>query len=405
MRILYIVPFVPWPLRPRAFNLIPRLAAKHEISLVCIAGSAEEEARAGEWASVCKQVRCVRRQWTKVRLQCLRALATPKPLRMAYHHSGQMRQAVRDAIAEFSPTVIYAERWPGLDYVPPDSGIPVLCDLMDSLVLYNQRLMRIGQWWQRLLGAEEYLKFRNYEARLARRADVVVLCSSIDLECVRQNAPEARYVVVPNGVDCDKFFMKGPSEEESATIVFTGHMNYWPNRYAVRFFLDKVFPQVRRRIPAAKFLVAGKGAQGFLRPDQVKNPNLEVVDFVPELRPYIARAAVAAAPILNGVGTTCKVVEAFSTGTPVVATHFACGDLAVRDGEHLLLAQQPEEFAEQVVRLLCDPDLRIKLANQARRLVEERYDWGIVSRSMEATMIRLVKSRSAPTQSLVSSGV
>jgi len=404
MRILYIAPFVPWPLRVRAYNLIPRLARRHEVFLLCLSGSAEEESRARPLEPFCRKIRCIRHNKSKGLLQCALALATPLPLRIAYFASREMQETVRKAVAEFSPDVIHAERWRALEYVPPNIGIPVLCDPIDSMLLYNHRLMRTGNWWERLVGFEEYLKFRKYEARLARRADTVGFCSRIDLEYVQQFAPDVRYVLVPNGVDCKQYFQKQPQEEEPNTIVFAGNFGYGPNRHAVRFFLDMIFPLVRRQIPAVRLIVAGKGAKGYVLGESRRTPGLEVVDLVPELRPYIARAAVAVAPITVGAGVCQKVVEAFSTGTPVVATRLACGDMPVQDGVHLLLADQPVPFADCVVRLLRDSEMRAALVIQARRLVEEHYDWEIVYGLMEQILLDLAGGRVAAKEHMVASG-
>lgn len=391
MRILYIVPFVPWPVRVRSYNLIPRLARRHEIYLLCLSGSPEEDERAGPLHAFCLKIRCVRHSRPRAFLQCALALATPVPLRMAYFDSARMQDAVRRAVAEFSPDVIYVERWRALQYVPVEIQVPVLCDPTDSMLLYNERLMRTGCWWERPLGLEEYLKFLRYETRLASRASAVVFCSRVDLECVRQRAPAARYVQVPNGVDCKRFFPKQPHEEEPDTIVFAGNFGYGPNRHAVRFFRQEIFALVRRQIPSAKFIAVGNGASRYLQTVARSTPGFEVVDFVPELRPYIARATVAVAPITVGVGVSNKLTEAFATGTPVVATRLACGDMPVNHREHLLIANKPSAFAERVVCLLRDPDLRARLARRARRLVEEHYDWEIVYRSMEQAMVDLAR--------------
>ena len=404
MRILYILPFVPWTLRVRSNNLIPRLARRHQIHLLCLSGSAKEDARARPLHGLCQEVRCIRHRKSRAFLQCAVALATPVPLRIAYFASAGMRVAVRQAIAEFSPDVIYVERWRALQYVPADVQVPVLCDPTDSMLLYNRRLMRIGSWWERVVGFEEYLKFLRHEAKLAGRASVVVFCSRVDLECVRKSAPATRYVLVPNGVDCETFFPKQPHEEEPGTIVFTGNFGYGPNRHAVRFFLEEILPLVRQQIPSAKLIAVGNGASRYLATDSRSNPGLEVVDLVPELRPYIARATVAVAPITVGAGVSNKLLEAFATGTPVVATRLACGDMLVQDGEHLLLADKPSVFVEKVIQVLRDPDLRARLVSRARRLVEEHYDWRIVYRSMEQAMADLVPGRIAAEEQFLSSG-
>jgi glycosyltransferase involved in cell wall biosynthesis len=315
---------------------------------------------------------------------------------MAYFSSSKMQKAVRNAVAEFSPDVIYIERWRALDYVPPIIGVPILCDPTDSMLLYNQRLMRTGRWWERLVAWEEYLKFRRYEPTLARRADTVVFCSRIDQECVQQYASEVRYASVPNGVDCKQYFQKSPHEEEPNTLVCTGNLGYAPNRHAARFLLDKILPLVRRQIPTVKLIMAGRGCQSYLGREAVNTPGLEVADFVPDLRPFIARATVAVAPITVGAGVCNKVLEAFSTGTPVVATRLACGDLPVRDGVHLLLADQAGAFAEKVVCLLRDADLRTTLSHEGRCLVEEQYDWDVVHLALERALLNLPPRPSAP---------
>lgn len=394
MRILYIVPFVPWQLRVRSYNLIPRLARRHEIYLLCLSGLATgKEVHAQKLQGLCREIRFVRHGKGRAFFQCALALATPVPLRMAYFASRGMRYAVRQMVAEFSPDVIYVERWRALQYVPARVQVPVVCDPTDSMLLYNQRLMRTGSWWERLVGFEESLKFRKYEAKLARRADAVVFCSRVDLECVQRNAPAAQYALVPNGVNCETFFPKRLQEEEPNTIVFTGDFNYSPNRHAVQFFLEEIYPLIRRQVPSARFIAVGRGAARYLGKDSQSTPGLRAIDFVPELRPYIAKAAVAIAPITVGAGVSNKLGEAFATGTPVVATRLACGDLPVRCGEHLLLADDPTAFAAKVVCLLRDPDLRRRLALNARRFVEEAYDWEIVASRMDQLLQEVAHSR------------
>lgn len=247
------------------------------------------------------------------------------------------------------------------------------------------------------------MKFRRYEAQLANQVDTVVFCSQVDLECIRNNAPSAQYEIVPNGVDCETFYLKSHEEEQPDTIVFTGNFGYKPNRHAVFFFLKEVFPLIRKTVPNARFVAVGSGATRHLKKQLRNTPGLELVDFVPELRPYIAKATVAVAPITVGAGVSNKLGEAFATGTPVVATQMACGDLPVRDGEHLFIADEPTLFADRVVRLLRDQELRSQIVTRARGFVQEQYDWGVVSSSMERVMADLVKDRVVAKQRLVAS--
>ena len=138
-------------------------------------------------------------------------------------------------------------------------------------------------------------------------------------------------------MDCEKYFFKEEGEEEPATLVFTGSFKYRPNCHAVKYFLEEIFPAIQKEVPAAKFLAVGNGAGAALAAYRGR-PGFEAVDFVPDLRPYLAKAAVVVAPLTVGAGVSNKLGEGFAVGTPVVATPLACGDLPVRTGEQLLIA-------------------------------------------------------------------
>jgi glycosyltransferase involved in cell wall biosynthesis len=170
--------------------------------------------------------------------------------------------------------------------------------------------------------------------------------------------------------------------------VFTGSFLYRPNQHAVDFFLTKIFPQIRQHVPTARFLAVGKGAKAFFG-RKVQMEGIEIHDFVPQLRPFIARGTVAVAPMTVGTGVSCKLLEAFSTGTPIVSTRMACGDLPVVDGKHLFIAEEVGDFANKVMLLLANAALRRTFRENARRLVEESYAWEIVTRRLEAILLAL----------------
>jgi glycosyltransferase involved in cell wall biosynthesis len=390
MRILYILPFVPWSIRVRSFNLIPRFAKRHTIDLVCLASSEEELSRLEQVGPLCETARCGRHSKVRALFQVAKALPTSIPLRMAYASSASMEEIVRTAIKTSPPDLIYVERWRGLQYVPFDCGIPVLCDPTDSMILYNKRLISSGSWWERIIGAEEYVKFLRHEPALARRSDVTIFCSTIDRDCLLKEDPGLNCSVIPNGVDCENFFRKHEDEVEPNTIIFTGNFGYRPNLRSVGYFMERVLPAVRARCPEVKFLAVGNDATRKL--GKYRAPGVELIDFVSDLRPYLAKAAVAVAPMTVGTGVSNKVLEAFAVGTPIVATRLACGDLPVRDGEHLYVADDSATFAASIVALLKDSSLRLRMADQGRALVEAKYDWEVVACQLETLMEQLLEN-------------
>jgi glycosyltransferase involved in cell wall biosynthesis len=394
MQILYIVPFIPSSLRVRSFNLIPRLVQRHSIDLICLASSTGEREKLNGVSSLCSSVRCATHSRATSLFQAVKSLPTSVPLRMAYATCAEMEQMVRSAIKANPPDVIYVERWRPLQHVSRESGVPIICDPTDSMILYNKRLAASGRWWERIVGAEEYSRFLHYEPALARRADLTIFCSAVDRDCVLALDPGINCEIVPNGVDCEHFFRKQESEAEPGYIIFTGNFGYKPNVLAVNYFVKNVFPAIRRGATAAvKCLVVGNGATRAFRVTGHAR-DLEFVDFVPDLRPFLAKATVAVAPLVVGTGVSNKVLEAFAVGTPVVATRLACGDLPVRDGEHLYLADDPQLFAARVLELLGNASLRRQMAEKSRAFVESQYDWGIVTRKLEDLMVGLAEVRS-----------
>ena len=160
---------------------------------------------------------------------------------------------------------------------------------------------------------------------------------------------------MPNGVDVD-YFKPTDREREPGSIVFNGVLDYRPNLDAALFLVDEVLPLVRARHPEARVTIVGRGDPAELT--QVQLPNVEATGEVPDVRPYLEQAAVVAVPIRAGSGTRFKVVEGLAVGAPMVSTTVGCEGIGVEDGEHLLVADSAEGFAEAIVRLLDDTDAR-----------------------------------------------
>ena len=142
----------------------------------------------------------------------------------------------------------------------------------------------------------------------------------------------------------------------------------------MRWFLAEVYPRIKAQSPDVSLTITGS-TDGVDLAGLALDDTVRLTGFVDDVRLPVAEAAVCVAPIRQGGGTRLKILEAMALGTPVVATAKGAEGLDVVDGEHLLLADDPERFARRTVALAGDADLRQRLRGNARRLVEERYDW------------------------------
>lgn len=237
----------------------------------------------------------------------------------------------------------------------------------------------------------EYRKSYREEIAAFRRHDAIFVTSERDGALIKQDVPEVPQYVIPNGVDTDFFSPNPEVEAEPFTMVFTGAMGYVPNHDGMLYFLDEVFPLIRERIPEAKVYIVGSKPPAVLRKHQ--SESVIITGFVDDVRPYIDRASVFIVPLKMGSGTRLKVVEALSMQKPVISTSIGCEGIEVLDGKHLLVRDTPEQFAEAVIKLFREQNLRQRLISQGYKLVKQKYDWRVIGSSIEQAFESMLSKR------------
>jgi glycosyltransferase involved in cell wall biosynthesis len=237
---------------------------------------------------------------------------------------------------------------------------------------YLSRARRAGHAHALVLRAEA-ARYRRHVLRVLPRFRTAVAVSTLEAEEVR--ALGARVELIPTGVDT-KAMRPAPAPPPAPPhLLFTGTMSYPPNHQGIRWFADEVWPRVRQRLPEARLDVVGKDPPGNVAALHGRH-GIEVHGFVPSMAPYFAQAHAVVVPILTGAGIRVKIVEAMSAGRPLVSTSLGWEGLAhLEPGRHLLVADEPEAFADAVLRLVEDGVLRERMAREARALAEREYDW------------------------------
>jgi polysaccharide biosynthesis protein PslH len=231
-------------------------------------------------------------------------------------------------------------------------------------------------------GALAHRVFKHASLELERRwlpcFTQVLTASESDAAAARAIAPTARVRVYPNAVPP----RPQPTETRGDSIVFSGNMEYHPNRAAVRFFRQEVWPLLRARRPELVWRLVGKNPEA-VRAFTCGDSHIEITGEVEDAVRELAKSQVAVVPLLAGSGTRLKILEAWAAGTPVVSTAIGAEGLPVRDGQHLLLADGAAEFAGAVERLLACSDLRESLAVAGRALLEKEFTWEKAWRHLE----------------------
>ncbi|MBI4875012.1 MAG: glycosyltransferase [Acidobacteria bacterium] len=206
----------------------------------------------------------------------------------------------------------------------------------------------------------------------------LLVTSRQDAARAREIAPRAQIRVYPNALP----WRGVPAAEKQEAIVFSGNLEYHPNRAAAEFFARTVWPGLRARWPDLRWRIVGKNPHA-LRALAAGDPRIELSGPVEDAIAELARASVAVAPMLSGSGTRVKILEAWAAALPVVSTTLGAEGLEARDGEHLLLADSAEGLRRAIDGLLVSPARRASLGAAARRLYERNYTWEAAWRSLD----------------------
>ena len=242
-------------------------------------------------------------------------------------------------------------------------------------------------------------KLQEQEERLCDRVDCNLTVSELDKLDLQSRCSEGRFEVVVNGVDTDFYQVNGRRFGRPAkTIVWVGGMGWFPNRDAIEYFLNDIWPRLVKRGLNLKLLLIGSKPPAVLK-KTVRQERIEATGYVPDVRPYLYTSDVYVVPIRVGGGTRIKILDAFAAGIPVVSTSIGCEGLRVQDGRHLMIRDDPEDFAEAVIHLAENVELRQALASNARKLVEEQYSWRKVGREFREIYHAVVSSEFNQTES------
>jgi sugar transferase (PEP-CTERM/EpsH1 system associated) len=385
MRILLLTPSLPFPPhrgdKLKIFNLVRNLSLHHDIVLLTFSTSRKDDRNIPAVRQMCADVLTVRLPVWQSILQCGLNVFSRRPFQVAYFTSGRMRRLLARILSEQHFDVVHTHFIRMAQYTSDLKGIPRILDLTDAVSLYLERFLATERnVLKRILLKSEYTRMLQYE-RIIRHYDRTMVCSVVDRKALLNSAPDARVEILENGVDLDFFKPDDAVRSESGTIICTGNMSYFPNANAVQFFAEEIFPLVKRRVPGAKFLVVGQNPPGSVR--RLASPDVVVTGTVPDIRPYYLKSVVAVSPVRFGSGTLNKVLEPMALGIPVVATPVGTEGLPIRSGEHLLIAESPADFADRVVELLNNPDLRRRLSSNALELVRTRYGWPQIASKLE----------------------
>lgn len=409
MKVFWFSHLVPYPasglgVLQRSYHLVRELARAHEVHLLCfvqrkiireLLGDIEAglEAARRHLEEYCIQVQFlpipseesrIGRSWLAAR-----SLSGAHPYTIRWLLSEEARRTAAQWNASTAFDVVHFDT---LSLAPYRDVFTRAVKSLDHHNIESDMMLRRARLekntLKRLYFWQEGLRLSHYEQRVCPTFDLNITCSTLDTERLKGLAPEVTVTEVPNGVDTDYFRPSGEPESRIG-LVFAGNMSWYPNASAMSFFADKVWPALKGKIPGITMDVVGANPPARLLALAEGDHNFRVHGFVPDVRPYIDRAAVYVCPIMDGGGTKLKILDALAMGKPIVAHPIACEGISVRDGQNVVFAREPAEFVNSIAAALQSPEWRRYLSRNARSLAESLYSYSHIGRKLVSEFERM----------------
>jgi glycosyltransferase involved in cell wall biosynthesis len=407
MKLLWLSHFIPYPPRggayQRSFNLLRYISAKYDTHLVALNMQAETKERAAEYAG-------------ELRKHCAEVQIWELPYRwrgtrwwgqlifspLYQHHYGaralwspMLGRRWEGVLAQHTGALVHFDSIDLALYVPPARNFrKVLNHHNCESAMAARRVKKEANPFKKAYLAGQARKLRRLEEQLCHQFNVNLAVSKLDAQTLQAINPQAHFHVVENGTDTEYFYPSDDAPERN-TLVFAGSLDWYPNLSAVSFLLEKVWPLIKNHSPGARLYLAGRGPPRRLAERVAMDPQITLVANPEDIRPSIARATVFVCPMLDGGGTRLKILDALAMGKAVVTTTIGGEGLQLRPWEHVLIADTPQAFADQVLRALADEGLRKRLGQTGRSLVNELYSWKVLAAHIESAYQRALAGPAA----------
>ncbi|HLJ60334.1 MAG TPA: glycosyltransferase [bacterium] len=393
MRILMLSPFLPSATssggRIRNFHLLRGLASRHDLTLLTAVNDDREYELASTLQPYCHKVVPVMVPTQRRSLGAhVTGMLSPAPYYRVTMHSPALEEALHRETERRRYDAVQVELLQTAHLATHLRDVAKVVDMHNVESTYYRRLLQhVRPGLTKFLLLTDTVKLPRYQQRILRGYDEVLAVSEVDAQQLRRLAPRANISVIPNGVDIDEFRPQADDEDPEG-LVFTATFTYLPNVDAMLFFCRKVLPLIQRAVPDVRLCIVGQHPGPQIK--QLETiPGVKVTGWVPDVRPYLAKAAVAIVPIRLGSGTRLKVLEAMSMGKAVVSTALGAEGLRVSAGQDIEIADDAETFAATTIALLRDPARRARLGEAARSAAVTEYSWSTITSRLNAVYQRL----------------
>jgi glycosyltransferase involved in cell wall biosynthesis len=380
MKILFLSFWFPYPpnngSRIRIYNFLKSLAIRHDVFLVSLLQEDSNPEDAAKLSDFCTVVSLHNSKRFNPRTpKSLLGFFSSRPRSIVDSYDPVVKSAVQKAINQVKPDVIIVSTLGVVEYVLENLNTPsVLIDHnCEYAVLKRNAEFMSGalKRWRFELG---WKKFARWEAKICQKFSAVLMPTEDDKRHMLEFAPHLTNIhVIPNGADTD-YFDPMCWSPETDRLMYNGALTYIANFDAIEYYASEIYPLLKLNRPRVQLMVTGHTHSGDVQ--TINNwPGIELTGYVDDIRDVLYKSAACVVPLRKGGGMRLKIPEAMAAGVPVVSTSMGAEGLDCIPDKHLLIADTPQDFATAIERVLTDVELAKSLRQNARELIERRYNW------------------------------
>lgn len=295
-----------------------------------------------------------------------------------------MEKRLAEVVHDVKPDVLLFQFPQMAQYLSKNFQIPSVMDVIDAYSVSAFRLFRTeSSLFKSIYLFINWLTWIRYEALYYSRFNKVFTLTEQDRNGLHIFSPEINIDVIPAAVNVPENFISLNSTGLKR-ILFVGSVLHTPNVDAIKYFLSDIFPLVLKHIPDAEFVVAGKGVDSHFK--QFASERVRFLGFVDDIETLYSSSAVVVMPIRFGGGIKIKTIEAMANCCAIISTSIGIEETGAVDQQHVLIADEPVEFADKLIMLLLDDNLRRYLAKNAWTLATKRFSWEARSEKLETLL-------------------
>jgi sugar transferase (PEP-CTERM/EpsH1 system associated) len=377
MKILFVTARFPYPPfkgdQSIPFHRLKYMGNKHEITLLTFYENKKELTFLEKITPYCKQVITVKNSFFRSLFNMLVfGLFSRLPFQVLYYQSRIFKQQLEKLIVENSFDILHVYMLRIAEYGKniQQPGMPKILELIDSMQINFQRRVEKEKWPKKWLFKLELKRLKTYEPEMVKNYDRSIVVSEKDKDFINHS----RVVTIPLGIDTREFSPGKNKLPTNKVIAFTGNMGYFPNKNAILWFLKNCWEVIKKQVPGTQLIIAGKnpgpGIKKYNNGDSVQVPG-----YVDSVAAVLQEARLAIAPLQSGSGMQFKILEAMACTLPVVTSTIGLGTIPALNNESILVADDPNDFAQCCIRLLTEDTLAKTIGKKAMQIVQKTFTW------------------------------